>query len=84
MQHELAMGKKIHCRSIQYGGPIWPFEFWICSAVTGPLSFLIFQKNQTHELGFDYVNNIAGYIDRLEGIGCIIPFAENILPLVRK
>lgn len=41
-----------------------------------------FSKIQTEELGFKYTDNIDRYIKNLKGKGYIIPFAENILPVL--
>ncbi|MBU1344724.1 MAG: nickel-dependent lactate racemase [Proteobacteria bacterium] len=41
-----------------------------------------FLEPETRELGFNYTNDIDGYINRLNGKGYIIPFAENILPVL--
>lgn len=41
-----------------------------------------FSKPQAEELGFNYTNNVDGYIKNLKGKGYIIPFAENILPVM--
>lgn len=41
-------------------------------------------KEQTRNLGFNYSDNLEIYVKNLRGRGYIIPFAENILPLVRK
>ena len=40
-------------------------------------------KEKTRSLGFHYTEKIEDYIHDLKGKGYIIPFAENILPLVR-
>ena len=41
-----------------------------------------FSKTQTEALGFKYIDNIDKYIKSLKGKGYIIPFAENILPVL--
>ncbi|MCD4719732.1 MAG: nickel-dependent lactate racemase [Desulfobacula sp.] len=41
-----------------------------------------FSKLTTEELGFKYTNNIDNYTKSLKGKGYIIPFAENILPVL--
>ncbi|MCG8642033.1 MAG: nickel-dependent lactate racemase [Desulfobacterales bacterium] len=40
-------------------------------------------KQETTALGFGYVENPDDYVERLEGRGYIIPFAENILPVLK-
>jgi len=40
-----------------------------------------FSKRETESLGFKYTDSIDNYIERLNGKGYIIPFAENILPV---
>lgn len=42
-----------------------------------------FNKTQTEGFGFNYVDDFENYVKKLEGTGYIIPFAENILPVVR-
>jgi len=42
-----------------------------------------FNKNKTVSLGFHYADSIGTYVRNLKGKGYIIPFAENILPLVK-
>ncbi len=39
-------------------------------------------KKQTEELGFSYTDDIEKYIKSIKGKGYIIPFAENILPVL--
>jgi nickel-dependent lactate racemase len=41
-----------------------------------------FSKSQTEALGFKYTYTIETYIKNLKGKGYIIPFAENILPVL--
>ena len=41
-------------------------------------------RNETEALGFGYTDGIETYIQQLEGKGYIIPFAENILPVVKE
>jgi len=41
-----------------------------------------FSKFKTEELGFNYTDDIDGYTENLKGKGYIIPFAENILPVL--
>ncbi len=41
-------------------------------------------KKQTQELGFSYTDDIETYIKSLKGKGYIIPFAENILPVLEN
>jgi nickel-dependent lactate racemase len=41
-----------------------------------------FSKVQTRELGFNYADNIDLYLESLKGKGYIIPFSENILPVL--
>jgi lactate racemase len=41
-----------------------------------------FSKSQTKALGFNYTFTIDDYIMNLKGNGYIIPFAENILPVL--
>jgi len=44
-----------------------------------------FSKKETEELGFKYTDDIDRYINKsLKGKGYIIPFAENILPVVNN
>lgn len=44
-----------------------------------------FSKQQTLDLGFKFTDDIDKFIDnRLKGRGYIIPFAENILPVMEK
>lgn len=40
-------------------------------------------KNETEALGFEYAGHVESYIQQLKGEGYVIPFAENILPLVK-
>ncbi|MFT5728095.1 MAG: nickel-dependent lactate racemase [Desulforhopalus sp.] len=40
-------------------------------------------KQETCELGFKFIENSEIYVNNLTGKGYIIPFAENILPIVR-
>ena len=41
-----------------------------------------FSKLETEGLGFNYTDNIDRYTESLKGKGYIIPFAENILPVL--
>jgi lactate racemase len=41
-------------------------------------------RQETRELGFNHIDNMDHYLDCLNGKGYIIPFAENILPRVKK
>jgi hypothetical protein len=41
-----------------------------------------FSRSQTLGFGFKYVDQIENYVKKLEGKGYIVPFAENILPIV--
>ncbi len=42
-----------------------------------------FSKQETEELGFKYTDDIDRYINKsLKGAGYIIPFAENVLPVL--
>ncbi len=43
-----------------------------------------FDETRTRSLGFEYAGRIETYIEQLNGKGYIIPFAENILPLVKE
>jgi len=43
-----------------------------------------FDETQTRSLGFKYTDRIETYIEQLNGKGYIIPFAENILPIVKE
>jgi hypothetical protein len=38
---------------------------------------------ETCELGFKFIENSEIYVNNLTGKGYVIPFAENILPIVR-
>lgn len=38
--------------------------------------------SQTRELGFNYVKDLENYLNNLQGKGYVIPYAENILPVV--
>lgn len=40
-------------------------------------------REQTCALGFNYIENSENYVNNLIGKGYIIPFAENILPIIR-
>jgi nickel-dependent lactate racemase len=46
--------------------------------------FSAFSKSQTEALGFGYTDTIDDYIKQLKGKGYIIPFAENILPVLSR
>ncbi|WP_300456150.1 nickel-dependent lactate racemase [Desulfobacula sp.] len=46
--------------------------------------FSAFSKSQTTALGFGYTDTIDDYIKQLKGKGYIIPFAENILPVISR
>jgi lactate racemase len=41
-------------------------------------------RKETLDLGFEYANDLDEYIRRLKGRGYILPYAENVLPLVAK
>ena len=41
-----------------------------------------FSRLKTEELGFTYTDNVEKYIKSLKGEGYIVPFAENILPVL--
>jgi len=41
-------------------------------------------RQRTLDLGFKYADNMDHYLKNLTGKGYIIPFAENILPQVKK
>jgi len=43
-----------------------------------------FSKTLTRELGFTYSDNIDIYLESLNGKGYVIPFAENILPVLHE
>ena len=43
-----------------------------------------FDEEKTTSLGFHYSKQIEAYVRNLKGKGYIIPFAENILPLVKQ
>ncbi|OQY51770.1 MAG: hypothetical protein B6230_04095 [Desulfobacteraceae bacterium 4572_89] len=43
-----------------------------------------FSKTLTLELGFKYADNIDIYLESLKGKGYIIPFSENILPVLNE
>ncbi len=43
-----------------------------------------FSKSETKSLGFSYTDNMDDYIKNLKGKGYVIPFAENILPVVKE
>ncbi|MCP4022481.1 MAG: nickel-dependent lactate racemase, partial [Desulfobacteraceae bacterium] len=43
-----------------------------------------FDKETTQNLGFKYTDNLEAYLQQLHGKGYIIPYAENILPLVTQ
>jgi hypothetical protein len=40
-------------------------------------------ESQIQPMGFSHVENIENYLDELQGQGYIIPYAENVLPLVK-
>jgi len=42
-----------------------------------------FSKTQTESFGFKYTDSVDRYIKSLKGKGYIIPFAENILPVLK-
>ncbi|WP_163338923.1 nickel-dependent lactate racemase [Desulfopila sp. IMCC35008] len=42
-----------------------------------------FERQETEELGFSYVQDVSDYVKRLSGKGYIIPYAENILPILK-
>jgi len=42
-----------------------------------------FSKSDTESLGFDYTDNMDDYAKNLKGKGYVIPFAENILPVIQ-
>ncbi|MCG8339185.1 MAG: nickel-dependent lactate racemase [Proteobacteria bacterium] len=42
-----------------------------------------FSKTETENYGFMYVDNPAGFVNSLTGKGFAIPYAENILPIVK-
>jgi len=41
-------------------------------------------RQRTRDLGFEYADNMDHYLKNLNGQGYVIPFAENILPQVKK
>ena len=41
-------------------------------------------KEKTCALGFDFIDNLEIYLNNLTGKGYIVPFAENILPIVGR
>jgi len=43
-----------------------------------------FNRENTLRLGFGYTRDVRQYLEILKGKGFIIPFAENILPLVKN
>ena len=43
-----------------------------------------FSKTQTESFGFKYTHSVDAYIKYLKGKGYIIPFAENILPVLKN
>ena len=40
-------------------------------------------QSETEALGFHYIDHVDHYIQNLKGKGYVIPFAENILPVVQ-
>lgn len=42
-----------------------------------------FSQAETEEMGFLYVQDLPNYVKNLRGKGYVIPFAENILPLMK-
>lgn len=42
-----------------------------------------FSQPETEQLGFNYVEDLQNYVNNLQGKGYVIPYAENILPLVK-
>ncbi len=43
-----------------------------------------FSQAETLELGFNFVDDFENYVNNLEGKGYVIPFAENILPIIEE
>lgn len=41
-----------------------------------------FGEEETRELGFEFFENMENYVNNLTGKGYVIPFAENILPII--
>ncbi len=39
-------------------------------------------RTETEEMGFSCIQDISSYVKRLDGTGYVIPFAENILPIL--
>lgn len=43
-----------------------------------------FSKTETERYGFNYLDNPADFVEKLTGKGYVIPYAENILPVLDK